>query len=231
MPNVIPFNTSAQVTEIIDGQGSIGTYGDLALALENNPGWRVIEGGNTITNPVEGSSDVVPISNYIKTTPELEGGVVGASENIEIAAGAGGGVTAASSGVFAGWTVGTAVAGILSGVGVGIAAYDLAPEFWTGLSNRLFGTEIAYEDIKDYRITGLIKDELLSGVHQNTTYLPYETVNVILEYCAAYGLFNETLNVHFEHDYEAGIYYNCTLGSILDAVDDMFDNLGHLRHL
>ena len=223
MSNVIPFNTSTQVTEIIDGQGSIGTYGDLALALEDNPGWRVIEGGNTITNPVEGSSDVVPISNYIKTTPELEGGVVGASENIEIAEAAGGGVTAASSGVFAGWTLGTAVAGILAGTGVGIAAYDLAPEFWTGLSNRLFGTEIAYEDIKDYRITGLIKEEVLGQETQNTTYLPYETVEVVLDYCAAYGLFNESIDVHFEHAYEAGTYYDCTLGSILDAVDDMFE--------
>ena len=222
MPNVIPFNTSTQVTEILDGQGSIGTYGDLALALEDNPGWRVIEGGNTITNPVESSSDVVPISNYIKTTPELEGGVVGASENIEIAEVTGGGVTAASSGVFAGWTLGTAVTGILAGAGVGIAAYDLAPEFWIGLSNRLFGTQIAYEDIKDYRITGLIKEELIGSQNQNTTYLPYNVVTEILQYCSNYGLFDNSAEGELDDDYENNHQYTVNFGAVDDCIDSWF---------
>lgn len=220
---VIPFNSYTQASDIMAGQGSIGSYNNLSLALQENPQWTVIDGGKTITNPVEAGADtVVPISNYIQTEPALEGGMVGATEAVELTE-TGAAVTATSSGLFAGWTVGTAVAGILAGLGVGIAAFDLAPEFWTGLSNKLFGTDIAYEDIKDYRITGLIKDELLSGVHQNTTYLPYNTVQSIMEYCAEYGLFNESVDVHFEHEYEAGTYYECTLGSILDAVDDMFD--------
>lgn len=209
MAEIIPFNTSAQVTEILAEQGEIGTYGDLALALENNPGWRVIEGGKTITNPVEGASDVIPISNYIKPTPALEGGAVGATEAIEITAGAET-VTASSSGLFAGWTLGTAVAGVLAGTGVGIAAYDLAPEFWTGLSNKLFGTEIDFEDIKDYRITGLIKEELIGAETQNTTYLPYETVEAILEYCADYGLFDNTVTSEYVDTWTPGNTYNIT---------------------
>lgn len=222
MAEIIPFNTSAQVTEILSGQGEIGTYGDLALALQNNPGWRVIEGGKTITNPVEGASDVVPISNYIKPTPALEGGAVGATEAIEITAGAET-VTASSSGLFAGWTLGTAVAGALAGVGVGIAAYDLAPEFWTGLSNRLFGTEIAYEDIKDYRITGLIKEELIGQNSQNTTYLPYETVQAILDYCSDYGLFNQSYSPVPEYEYEINNYYACHFGDIEKSLYSAFN--------
>lgn len=224
MAEIIPFNTSEQVTEILSGQGEIGTYGDLALALENNPGWRVIEGGKTITNPVEGTSNVIPISNYIKPTPALEGGAVGATEAIEITAGAET-VTASSSGLFAGWTLGTAVAGILAGCGVGIAAYDLAPEFWTGLSNALFGTEIDFDEIKDYRITGLIKDELLGGVHQNTTYLPYEIVQEVLDYCANYGLF-ESSYIPSTGDYDVGEYYsfpiNDSSSSILYSVLNLY---------
>lgn len=221
MAEIIPFNTSAQVTEILAGQGEIGTYGDLALALQNNPGWRVIEGGKTITNPVEGGSDVIPISNYIKPTPSLEGGAVGATEAIEITAGAET-VTASSSGLFAGWTLGTAVAGVLAGTGVGIAAYDLAPEFWIGLSNRLFGTQIAYEDIKDYRITGLIKDELLSGQHQNTTYLPYNVIAEILQYCSNYGLFDNSADGELDDDYENNHQYTVTFGAVDDCIDSWF---------
>lgn len=216
---VIPFNSYTQATDIMAGQGSIGSYNNLSLALQDNPQWTVIDGGKTITNPVEaGADNVVPISNYIQTEPALEGGMVGATEAVELTE-TGTAVTAASSGLFAGWTVGTAVAGALAGVGVGIAAFELAPEFWTGLSNRLFGTEIAYEDIKDYRITGLIKDELLSGQHQNTTYLPYNVIAEILQYCDEQGLFDQQYTEEFHEEYQEGHTYTLPAAEMLPAFE------------
>lgn len=196
---VVPFNTYNQATELLASQGTIGTYGDLALALENNPGWRVIDGAKQITNPVvTGADKVVPITNYIKTAPELEGGVVGATEVVEMTEAAGTGeVVAASSGLATAWSVATVVTAVLQGVGLGIKAYELTPEFWTGVSNKLFGTEIAYEDIKGYKITGTIKEELFGTEEQNTTYVPYETVLSILEYCSDFGLFDVTVESEY----------------------------------
>lgn len=207
---VVPFNSYNQVSDILATQGEIGTYGDLALALENNPGWRVIDGGKQITNPVvTGADKVVPITNYIKTAPELEGGVVGATEMVEVTEAAGGtGVVAATNGLSAAWTVATVVTAVLQGVGLGIKAYELAPEFWTGVSNALFGTDIAYEDIEGYSIIGTIKEELFGTEEQNTTYLPYNTVQTILNYCAEYGLFDVQLEKQFDDNYSVGRRYN-----------------------
>ena len=209
---VVPFNSYNQVSNILATQGEIGTYGDLALALENNPGWRVIDGAKTITEPVvTGSSKVVPITNYIKTAPELEGGVVGATEMVEVTEEAGGAsVLATSNGLATAWSVATVVTAILQGVGLGIKAYELTPEFWVGVSNALFGTEIAYEDIEGYTIVGTIKEELFGTEEQNTTYLPYDVVQTVLNYCANYGLFNVSTTPKYEHDYKGNTQYRIT---------------------
>lgn len=222
---VVPFNSYNQATNILATQGEIGTYGDLALALENNPGWRVIDGGKTITNPVvTGADKVVPITNYIKTAPELEGGVVGATEMVEVTEASGGaGVVATSEGLATAWTVATVVTAILQGCNLGIKAYEFAPEFWTGLSNRLFGTEIAYEDIKDYKIVGTIKEELFGTETQNTTYLPYETVQTILNYCTEYGVFNTTTEAELHDTYVNNNWYNVPLGSVDNCIDAWLD--------
>lgn len=223
---VVPFNSYNQVSDILATQGEIGTYGDLALALENNPGWRVIDGGKQITNPVvTGADKVVPITNYIKTAPELEGGVVGATEMVEVTEAAGGtGVVAATNGLSAAWTVAAVVTAVLQGVGLGIKAYELAPEFWTGVSNALFGTEIAYEDIKDYKITSTIKEELFGIEEQNTTYLPYNAVQTILNYCSEYGLFDVTHEQEMPK-YVAGQTYNLVKGDINSCIDYIVDSI------
>lgn len=207
---VVPFNSYNQVSNILATQGEIGTYGDLALALENNPGWRVIDGAKTITEPVvTGSSKVVPITNYIKTAPELEGGIVGATEMVEVTEEAGGaGVLATSNGLATAWSVATVVTAILQGVGLGIKAYELSPEFWVGVSNALFGTEIAYEDIEGYSIVGVIKEELFGSEDQNTTYLPFETVQTILNFCSQYGVFNEDVESVWHTQWTPPTYVN-----------------------
>lgn len=195
MSNVINFTNYNAATEILSNQPAPDTYGSLALALQNNPGWSVIEGGKVTAEPVTGASKVVPLSNYIKTEAELTGGIVGATEAVEVAETGvvAGEVTAGTSGILAGWTIGTAVAGILAGTGIGIAAYDLAPEFWVGISNRIFpGQDIRYEDIKDYTLIGLIKEEIFGQETQNTTYLSKALAQEVLDYCAELGIFNSS---------------------------------------
>lgn len=198
MAEIINFSTYEAGQAIIEQQGAALYYSNLRTALNENPGWSVIEGGKVTTGATvggaAGASKVVPISNYIQTAAELEGGVVGATEAVEVAAaGAGAEVTAGASGLFAGWTIGTAVAGILAGVGVGIVGYDLAPEFWTGISNKIFpGQDINYEDIKDYSLIGLIKEEIFGSEQQLTTYLSSQLVADVLKYCADLGVFNKS---------------------------------------
>lgn len=205
MPEIIDFTTYNQADAILQTPTDYGTYGNLAEALDANTGWRVIEGGKTAVEaaaePGVTPSNVYPIAQQLTEAPELEGGIVGASEVVEVTAAAGGGVQAASSGVLAGWTLGTAVAGVLAGVGVGITAFELAPEFWTGLSNRIFGTDIQYEEIKDYTILGRLTREQIDGQYQVTTQLPQNIVDTILRYCNEYGMFDDSFEVNFHTEW------------------------------
>lgn len=197
--SVINFSSYNSASEFMADQGVPLTYGSLSSALTDHPGWTVIEGGKVTVGATvggaAGASKIVPISNYIKSAAELEGGVVGATEAVEVAETGvvAGEVTAGASGLFAGWTVGTAVAGVLAGAGIGIVGYELAPEFWTGVSNAIFpGEDINYEDIKNYSIIGLIKEEVLGQETQNTTYLSTQLAMTILGYAAALGIFNSS---------------------------------------
>lgn len=186
--NIIDYQSiETLLTNVVD----YGTYGNLATAIRENPGWRVIEGGKTVVNP--GNSTVVrfPLSQYGQEAVNLTGGVEGYNNIVNITEGATAGTVAAeSAGIFAGWTVGTAVTGVLAGAGIGIAAFELAPEFWIGVSNRIFGTDISYDEIKDYTILGRIQNKIVGGQNQVTTYLSTEIIKAILEYAAEYGLFD-----------------------------------------
>lgn len=227
MPEIIDFSTYNQADAILQNPTDYGTYGNLAEALDANTGWRVIEGGKTAVEaaaePGVTPSNVYPIAQQLTEAPELEGGIVGASEVVEVTA-AGGGVSAASSGVLAGWTLGTAVAGVLAGVGVGITAFELAPEFWTGLSNRIFGTDIQYEDIKDYTILGRLTREQIGSQYQVTTQLPQNIVETILRYCNEYGMFDNSYEIDFHTEWEPPTtVYQLTYGSDFNkAIDAAF---------
>lgn len=220
MADIINFTNYDAATEILTNQPAPDTYGSLALALENNPGWSVIEGGKTVVEPVTGASKVVPLSNYVQTAAELEGGVVGATEAVEVAETGvvAGEVAAGTSGIFATWTIGTAVAGILAGTGIGLAAYDLSPEFWVDVSNAIFpGEDIKYDEIKDYSILGLIKEEIIgTSPAQNTTYLSRKLAEAVINAAAAHNVYSKDCSEnigqistdHFNfHDYPENIPY------------------------
>lgn len=188
---VIPISEYTAIENLLSVEIDYGTFGNLAEAVEHNPAWRIIEGGKTTINPITPTSPkIVPITEFGKDAVGLTGGEVGYNTMVHVTEGAGT-VTATSGGILAGWTVGTAVAGVLAGAGVGIAAFELAPEFWTDVSNRIFGTDIRYEDIKDCTILGRIQNSPYEGRNQITTFLSEETVKAILECAADYGLFTQ----------------------------------------
>ena len=201
MGDIINFTSYNAAETIIEQQGSALYYSNLRTAIDSHPGWSVIEGSKVTTmGETAGSPKIVPISNYIKTEAELEGGVVGATEAIQIAeTGVGTEVAAGASGLFAGWTIGTAVAGALAGAGIGIAMYDTNPQFWVDVSNRLFpGEDINYEDIKDYTIVGLIKESIFGTDEELTTYLSEDVVKKILDVASEYNLFSHHYESHVE---------------------------------
>lgn len=190
---IVNITDYTNIETLLSNPTDYGTFGNLAEALENNPGWRVIEGGKTTVEPAR---PIMPtpfaITEYGKDAVGLTGGVKGYSNVVNITEGATAGTVAAeSAGIFAGWTVGTAVAGVLAGAGIGIAAFELNPDFWIGVSNKIFGTDITYDEIKDYTILGRIQNSIVGAENQVTTYLSEEVVKAILDYAAEYGLFGD----------------------------------------
>lgn len=190
---VVNITDYTNIETLLSNPVDYGTFGNLAEALETNPGWRVIEGGKTTIEPVNPlTPSPLAITEYGKDAVGLTGGVEGYSNVVNITEGAtAGSVAAESAGIFAGWTVGTAVAGVLAGAGIGIAAFELNPDFWIGVSNKIFGTDITYDEIKDYTILGRIQNSIVGAENQVTTYLSEEVVKSILEYAAEYGLFGD----------------------------------------
>lgn len=71
--------------------------------------------------------------------------------------------------------VGTAAVGAAIGFGVGVAAFEKAPEFWTKVSNAVFGTDLDPEEIgqmaRDTNALVVIKD--------GTVYMAEDMVNAI----------------------------------------------------
>lgn len=231
---VVNITDYTSIETLLSNPVDYGTFGNLAEALETNPGWRVIEGGKTVVNPTGSTIVRFPISQYGQEAVNLTGGVEGYSNIVNITEGATAGTVAAeSAGIFAGWTVGTAVAGVLAGAGIGIAAFELAPEFWIGVSNRIFGTDITYDEIKDYTILGRIQNKIIGGQNQVTTYLSTEIIKAILEYAAEYGLFDSsgpgtatnpeypTLNPIISKNYSV-VYYNESAFEMKAEQGDMY---------
>lgn len=209
MAEIYNFSNYGQAAEIIAAQAAAQTYGNLAVALENNPGWSVIEGSKITTiGETVGSPKVVPISQYVKTAAELEGGVVSATEAVEVAETGvvAGEVSAGASGLFAGWTIGTAVAGVLAGVGVGITMYDSNPQFWVDVSNAIFpGEDIDYNSIKDYTIVGLIKGNNYGQEAELDTFLSKYIAERILNVASNYNMF--TFGTGMRLDDTSPLYY------------------------
>lgn len=116
----------------------------------------------------EGVTGGIATATEVATVAETEAGVVATTAGASVGA----------------VSVATVVGGVISGLGLGIASYELAPEFWTGVSNAIFGTDIKYEDIDDYSIMTLFKN--------NKTYIPSNVVTDINTYLQSINAFNTT---------------------------------------
>ena len=191
MSAVPMIDSYGQIIIILNDLVDYGEYADLSVALESNPAWALVEGpkvtavGQSVLTP-----NVGPLVEYTQAAVELDGGVGAYSTVIDVTEASGSAVAAEATGIFAGWTIGTAVVGALAGAGIGVAMYDLAPEFWTDVSNAIFpGEDIDYDSIKDYSIIGLIKESIFGGESEATSYLTEDIVNKILDVANQHNLF------------------------------------------
>lgn len=113
-----------------------------------------------VKNPnVTSGNNVVNFNQYVQQTEGLTGGAKVGSSTMDAAQGAGE-VTVSAAGASVAVGVSEVVAGVAAGLGLGIIAYDVAPEFWTRISNAIFGTDIPYDDLEQYYIIGTLKDNI-----------------------------------------------------------------------
>lgn len=126
-------------------------------------------------NVYTGEAEILQFEQYGKATEGLTGGTKYGVKSIDIVEGAGGvGVTGAVAGATVQLGLGAVVGGILGGVGLGIIATELSPEFWIGVSNAIFGTDITYDEISNYYIKGIYTD--------GKTFVPEDVVQKTYEY-------------------------------------------------
>lgn len=139
--------------------------------------------------------NIIEFNKAVEVTPELTGGSQVGSNIVTLSAGTAG-VTATSVGTSVLIPLAQVVGSVLAGVGLGVVAYELKPEFWTAVSNKIFGTEIEYAEISQYSIRSLFKD--------NTTYIPEEVVEKIVESLTEQGYFNK--NFTLDTDFTSGSF-------------------------
>ena len=143
-------------------------------------GSNLVKTGNAVGSIAQTSGKVLLFPTY--ATEGVTGGVSTATQVATIAE-TETGITATTVGASAGGvSVGAVVGGVMAGLGLGVVAYESNPQFWIGVSNAIFGTDIEYEQIKDLSITALFKN--------GKTYIPDETVQKISEYLISSGAYN-----------------------------------------
>lgn len=160
------------------GAESYSTYSSIDSLINSNK-FYVIKDAN-IYQP----SNVIEFSKYIDTTTALTGGSKVASNIVSLEAAEGGAVTASSVGATTALPLSYVIGGALAGVGLGVSAFTISPEFWTNISNKIFGTDIAYSDINNYSIKSLY--------YNNAFYVPREIIDLITESLFEQNVFDKT---------------------------------------
>lgn len=145
---------------------------------------------NTLASGAEVAADSSIMTYTSYATEGVTGGVSTATQVASLAE-TEAGVTATTVGASAGAvSVGAIVGGVIGGLGLGLVAYELTPEFWTGLSNVIFGTNIQYDNIEDYSIMTLFKD--------GKTYIPSKTIDAIKNYLLSIGAYNNNAEITYK---------------------------------
>lgn len=164
--------------------------------------------------PVANTSYTIPTGIGTTTTTGLIDtvNVVGDVTFTEVSTG-GTVATVTTSGVATGVSsaVGTAAVGAALGFGVGVGWFEAQPEFWTKVSNAVFGTNLHPEEIgqmaRDTNALVVIKDGIV--------YMAKDMVNAIRNAFFDNGAADETISYPQESGQEVNVTINTWGGNVL----------------
>ena len=145
----------------------IGIEGQSEGTFYNPKGWNWVEVGKSVeTSGLTGGQTSVPTTSTVVTDLSTGGATAGATA-----------LATEATGITIELSLAGYIATALTGLGLGVVSYELAPHFWTDLSNAMFGDilgEVSYEESEPLlrkKIKGFISK---SKNGKLTTYLPYE---------------------------------------------------------
>lgn len=177
-----------------------------------------VETGLTVTEETGLiAGQYVEVGTEVAVGGELAGGVTYGTQALEVIDLAEGEYTIASAGAVTGVSVGGLVAGVLTGLGIGLVSYEVAPEFWTGISNVLFGTELDPITLSKYFIPAIYKD--------GKNYIPESVVNRIYDYI------NESGYYQTQTKYEEELDPSTITGNTVELTETLGLNLSAVTHL
>ena len=161
----------------------IGIEGQSEGTFYNPKGWNWVEVGKSVeTSGLTGGQTSVPTTSTVVTDLSTGGATAGATA-----------LATEATGITIELSLAGYIATALTGLGLGVVSYELAPHFWTDLSNAMFGDilgEVSYEESEPLlrkKIKGFISK---SKNGKLTTYLPYEPTE------KAYNFFREHIVSH-----------------------------------
>ena len=200
--------TNLETLNSISNISNVYQFGNTAEALDalNTGKFNVINNPNSIT----GNGKVINFNEFVQQPEGLTGGSRVGSTAMNVTENAGG-VGVATAGATVAVSLPQVIGGICAGFGLGLVSYELAPEFWTDISNAIFGTEIAYDNIEDYSLIGLFKDDVL--------YFGYDLLATVKNALIRNNAFSETYSI--EGITSSGSYTFTTLpliGTIQEAI-------------
>ena len=145
----------------------IGIEGQSEGTFYNPKGWNWVEVGKSVeTTGLTGGQTSVPTTSTVVTDLSTGGATAGATA-----------LATEATGITIELSLAGYIATALTGLGLGVVSYELAPHFWTDLSNAMFGDilgEVSYEESEPLlrkKIKGFISK---SKNGKLTTYMPYE---------------------------------------------------------
>ena len=161
----------------------IGIEGQSEGTFYNPKGWNWVEVGKSVeTSGLTGGQTSVPTTSTVVTDLSTGGATAGATA-----------LATEATGITIELSLAGYIATALTGLGLGVVSYELAPHFWTDLSNAMFGDilgEVSYEESEPLlrkKIKGFISK---SKNGKLTTYLPYEPTE------KAYNFFRDHIVSH-----------------------------------
>ena len=168
----------------------IGIEGQSEGTFYNPKGWNWVEVGKGVeTSGLTGGQTSVPTTSTVVTDLSTGGATAGATA-----------LATEATGITIELSLAGYIATALTGLGLGVAAYEVAPHFWTDLSNAMFGDilgEVSYEESEPLlrkKIKGFITK---SKNGKLTTYMPYEPTEKAYNFFREHMISNPTINTDF----------------------------------